>query len=95
MKKIALISFVASLLTPVYAEEPPETGLEPEVTITQKGKNRIEAYSINGRTYKIKVTPPVGKPYYLIDNDGDGYMDARHDVLKEPQTVPQWILMEW
>ena len=95
VKKIALMSFVASLLAPVYAEEPSETGLEPEVKITQKGKNRIEEYSVNGHIYKVKITPPIGKPYYLIDTDGDGYMDARHDVLKNPQTVPQWILLEW
>lgn len=95
MKKIVLLSFAASLLTPVFAEEPPETGLEPEVKITKKGKNRIEEYSINGRIYKVKVTPPIGKPYYLLDNDGDGYMDSRHDALKEPQAVPQWILLEW
>lgn len=79
----------------VSAEEDSSSNLEPEVTITTRGENRIEQYSINGRVYKVKVTPPVGKPYYLVDNDGDGYMDSRHDVLKDTESVPQWILLEW
>ena len=42
----------------------------------------------------VKITPRAGKPYYLLDTDGDGWPDARRsDPLGI--SVPQWILYSW
>ena len=44
-----------------------------------------------GRLYAMKVTPPHGKPYFLIDNNGDGQM-VRRDSLDPGLRVPQWVI---
>lgn len=68
--------------------------IEPEVTIIRREDAVIEEYRINGQLYMVKVTPTVGRPYYLIDNDGDGRMEHRADTINR-ETVPQWIIFSW
>jgi hypothetical protein len=80
-------------------EIPPPPGivdadLEPEVTIGHKGGDRIEEYRIKGRLYLIKVTPPHGRPYYLIDPRGDGQL-RRYDDLSPNFMVPLWVVKEF
>lgn len=73
--------------------EAPEIGLEPEITITTRGDTRYEEYRINGRLYMIKVTPKVGKPYYLVDEEGAGQF-RRSDF--EPRiSIPRWTIKSW
>lgn len=62
--------------------------LEPQITITQRGDERIEEFRIKGRLYMIKVTPLHGKPYFLIDQRGDGQM-RRYDDLSQNFQVPR------
>jgi hypothetical protein len=71
----------------------PDSGLEPEVTITTRGDTKYEEYRINGRLYMIKVTPKVGKPYYLIDDDGAGQF--RRSDLEPRISVPRWTIKSW
>lgn len=68
---------------------------EPDITITHRGEERIEQYSINNRVYMLKVTPTKGAPYYLIDTTGDGSFDTRRNQLGPDVTVPQWVLLRW
>jgi len=68
---------------------------EPEITITQQGKDIIEEYRINGQLYKIKVTPNKGYPYYLIDTNGDGHLNARRNDLTGDILIPQWTILRW
>ena len=77
--------------------EPMENGqpIEPEVTIIHKEKETIKEYRINGILYMVKVTPLVGKPYYLIDRDGDGRLESRRTGIYDDGQVPQWILFSW
>lgn len=63
---------------------------EPEVTITTKGTEIHKEYRLNGRLYMIKVTPAKGKPYYLIDDQGDGQFH-RSD-LQPHIAVPMWVI---
>ena len=87
---------------PVAGPEPPvlpatvESGevMEPEVTIRETWRGTIEEYRVGGRLYMVKITPRAGKPYYLLDTDGDGWPDARR---RDPLgiSVPQWILYSW
>jgi len=72
----------------------PSPGLEPQVTITTRGENKVEEYRINGRLYMMKVTPKHGAPYYLVDDKGDGNF-ARHDSLDPGVRVPQWVLFKF
>ena len=82
-------------LEPVPDIPPPpgvvESSLEPQVTIQHKGNDRVEEYRIRGRLYMIKVTPPHGKPYYLIDMNGDGMMRHFNDLSPEFM-IPMWVI---
>ncbi len=83
-------------LPPVLSDTAdPEDSLEPEVTIRQDGRGRIEEHRINGRLYMIKITPSKGYPYYLLDSDGDGELETRRNDLDPDVLVPRWTLFEW
>ena len=76
--------------------DPVESGqaLEPEITIIRKDDATITEYRINNNLYKVKVVHFVGKPYYLIDRDGDGVMEGRSSIYDDI-IVPQWVLFSW
>jgi hypothetical protein len=111
LNKIAIVCALGLLMTAnVWAEdtesvmekppvipEPLQSGdsIEPEVNIIQKEDRTIEEYRVNGQLYMIKVTPKVGKPYYLTDTDGDGSLESRQFELDSGLLVPNWILLEW
>ena len=69
--------------------------IEPEVTIVRKGDAVVEEYRVNGRMFMVRVTPKVGKPYYLLDRDGDGRMESRMSELYDEFAVPQWVIFSW
>jgi len=64
---------------------------EPEVTITKQTEQTVEEYRVGGRLYMIKITPKVGKPYYLVDDRGDGKF-ARQESLDSGFRPPRWII---
>lgn len=68
---------------------------EPAVTIIHKDEATIEEYRVNGQLRYVKITPKKGKPYYLIDKDGDGQMESRHSDLDGVPPINQWLLLEW
>ncbi|MEQ1667217.1 MAG: DUF2782 domain-containing protein, partial [Sulfuriferula sp.] len=71
-----------------------EGTIEPEITIKQKGTDTYEEYRHNGKLYMIKVTPKTGKPYYLVDDRGDGQF-SRQDSLDTGIRPPMWIIHQW
>jgi hypothetical protein len=71
-----------------------DPALEPQVTITKRGEDKVEEYRIGGKLYMLKVTPPHGVPYYLVDYKGDGQF-SRQDNLDSGVRVPQWVLMRF
>jgi len=103
--RIATFSFLLSASFLAYAEQPPKNEPlppppmtadgsavdEPEVTITKKSEMTVEEYRTNGKLYMIKVTPKYGKPYYLVDDQGDGKF-ARQESLDSGFRVPRWII---
>jgi len=66
----------------------------PAVTIKPSGQGSVVEYRTNGKLYMIKVTPKVGKPYYLIDQKGDGQF-ARQDSLDSGMRPPMWVVKEF
>ena len=101
-----LMILLVALALPVAAQrleplpEPPpmpegatDEALEPEVTILKRGEDQVEEYRIKGRLYMVKVTPPHGVPYYLVDQKGDGVM-VRQDG-KPRVAVPMWVIGTW
>ena len=81
-------------------EIPPPPGvsgdadLEPQVTIKKRGGDVVEEARVNGRLVWIKVTPPHGRPYFLVP-DGTGNVFIRRDSLDTGLKVPLWVLLEF
>ena len=80
---------------PLAPADAPGQDIEPTVTIEEDKDKRVESYSVNGKTYMIKVIPSSGKPYYLVDTDGDGELESRKDDLSPNFLVPHWVLFSW
>ena len=70
---------------PVESGEP----IEPDVTIIQKAEETIEEYRINGHLYMVKVTPNIGKPYYLLNRRSAAGTPHRGD-MESGISVPMW-----
>jgi hypothetical protein len=71
---------------------PLDDAVEPQVTIREREGEIVEEYRVNGRLYKIRVTPLRGEPYILIDHRGDGSF-VLHDGPGTPGlSVPQWVI---
>lgn len=61
---------------PDKAPAPVSKDSAPQVNIraTDNG-DLVEEYSQNGKVYMVHVTPKVGVPYYLYDDDRNGRLD--------------------
>ena len=69
---------------------------EPQITIIRRGDAIIREYRLNGHLYAVKITPERGPAYYLIDSDGDGYMEGQFRDNNDARImVPQWVLFRW
>lgn len=71
---------------PISAES-----FEPQVTITKRGDDKVEEFRLNGKLYMLKVTPPGGTAYYMIDQNGDGSF-ARQEAPGASLRVPMWVI---
>ncbi|RMG54789.1 MAG: DUF2782 domain-containing protein [Gammaproteobacteria bacterium] len=81
---------------PPTVEGPPDRELaEPEVNIIHRGNRTIEEYRHNGQLYMVRIVPSKGRPYYLIDADGDGDLETRRFELEPAQVMPSWVLFRW
>ena len=66
----------------------------PQVTITKQTEQTVEEYRVGGKLYMIKITPKVGKPYYLVDDVGDGKF-SRHEGFDSGVRPPRWVLFHF
>lgn len=69
--------------------------LQPDITLREGETRTAEEYRINGNLYMVKITPTVGVPYYLVDNDGSGDMDLHRGGSAADINIPQWALLSW
>ena len=67
------------------------TNDEPEVTIIKKTEQTVEEYRVGGKLYMIKIIPKVGKPYYMVDDQGDGKF-SRQESLDSGVRPPRWVI---
>ncbi len=95
---------LSCLCATAYAAEPPRDAPppppldnnespagEPQVVITRTTNETVEEYRANGQLYMIKIIPKIGKPYYLVDDQGDGKF-ARQEGLDSGVRPPRWVL---
>ncbi|WP_097458855.1 DUF2782 domain-containing protein [Mangrovitalea sediminis] len=62
-----------------------------EIVIRHREDKTFYEYRVNGVLKEIKVVPKHGPAYYLVPQDGNGWI--RED---KPQVlVPSWVLFRW
>lgn len=105
----APLALLALIAAPVFAQaldapppvpdvQPPamaplDDSLEPQVTIRKRGGTTIEEHRINGRLFRIIVTPEHGVPYTLVDQQGDGTFSPLDVTPGGPAvSVPMWVI---
>lgn len=68
---------------------------EPLVRIAPpSGDEKVEEIRHDGRAVILKVTPPGGTPYYLVDTTGSGNW-VRRDSLDDGVRVPMWTIFSF
>jgi hypothetical protein len=67
---------------------------EPRVRIPVQEGDRIEPIRQDGRVVAVRVTPPGGRPYYLIDTTGSGGW-IRRDALDDGVRFPMFPILEF
>jgi len=68
---------------------------KPDVRIIHEKDKTVEEYRVGGVLRYVKITPKHGKPYYLVDRNGDGIPETYYDPLKGPPPINQWLLLKW
>jgi hypothetical protein len=80
---------------PVFSPGPDESAVdEPEVTISEQPDQTVEEFRAHGKLFMIKITPKHGKPYYLVDDRGDGKF-SRQESLDSGLRVPRWVIRKF
>jgi hypothetical protein len=67
---------------------------EPRVRIPVQEGDKIEPIREQGRVVAVKVTPPNGRPYFLIDTTGTGGW-IRRDSLDDGVRFPMFPIVEF
>ena len=67
---------------------------EPNVRIPVQEQDQVEEIRDGGRIIMLKVTPPGGKPYYLMDTTGNGNW-VRREPLDSGIHVPMWPIINF
>lgn len=72
---------------------------QPQVTRRMEGDDEIEEYRVHGHLYAIRVVPKVGKPYTMVDPNGNGHFENAPDQADNPAgspvRPPHWVLFEF
>lgn len=80
-------------------EPPPPPAMpgaeDPRVNIPVQPADKVEEMrDSGGRIVALKVTPPGGAPYFLVDVGGTGHW-MRRDGLEQDFRVPLWTIRTW
>jgi hypothetical protein len=100
MRRVAVVMFMCAAAAALaqdkvepFPEPPPPPPMpesdEPAVRIPVQERDKVEEIRDGGRVVMLKVTPPGGRPYYLIDTSGNGNW-MRRDALDDGVRVPMW-----
>lgn len=90
---IALFLLPTTLMARVEPREGEEPiSAEPQITIVDDQHQVMHVHQVNGQVYGIRVLPKNGKPYNLIDPNGEGnFIRSSSDKI----LVPEWVLIKW
>lgn len=72
-----------------------EAPVDPDISIVEEEDRTVYEYrDNNGQLYMVKVVPKKGRPYYLLDTDGDGELDTQQYDPRRV-AVQLWELLRW
>ena len=100
MRRLLAIALVAATLHAIaqqQQQQPPLPALQegagepPAVRIRPHKEDKVERAVIGGRTV-LRVTPPGGRPYYLVEGP-DGWQ--RRESLDDGTIVPMWTIYKF
>jgi len=88
MRPLAVFIVMCAAAGAFAQEKPPanEGPDEPAVRIPVQQGDRVEEVRVGGRVVMLKVTPPGGTPYYLVDTA------VPRDALDDGTRVPMWAI---
>jgi hypothetical protein len=68
--------------------------LEPEVKTFKRGEDKVEEFRVKGKLYMVRVTPPHGVPYVLVDEAGNGKFTTPSAGPADAFniSVPMWVI---
>jgi len=105
---IAFILLLGVAATPVMAQTPDgvpqrpdpkppameiiDDSVQPQVTITMRNGDVVEEHRINGKLYRVTVTPENGVPYTLVDKSGEGSFVPMETPGSPRLSVPMWVI---
>ncbi len=72
-----------------------EADYAPAVRIEEHENRVVQEYRVNNNLYMVKITPTIGAPYFLVDEDGSGDMAWHRGDGQIETRVPQWTLATW
>ena len=81
---------------PEKIPSPPSDENVPTVNIrVEENGDRVEEYRDSGRLTMVKITPANGKPYYLLDTNGDGKLDKADGEANGGIAPVYWEIYSW
>jgi hypothetical protein len=86
--RVSTFILLSALGASAYAAEQQDNN-PPPTPLPDLGT--IEEYRVGGHLYMIKIIPKHGKPYYLVDDRGDGRF-SREESLDSGVRPPQWVI---
>ena len=102
LSRSCLLSAVLAVAYPVQGRDLADLDLSvrrsdiaPTVTLREHENRLVEEYRVNNNLYMIKITPTIGAPYYLVDEDGSGDMAWNRGASQFEENIPQWTLFSW
>ena len=72
-----------------------ESNLDQEIRIVDTERGLIEEFSSAGKVFMIKITPKKGRPYFLVDADGDGDLESHRNDNAPRLLIPSWVIFSW
>lgn len=64
-----------------------------EKKVKKKATGFYEEYLLKDKSYMIKITPDKGKPYWLVDQKGDG--NYKRSDLEPGSSQSQWHIKKF
>ncbi len=72
-----------------------DDSFQSQVTISIRDGNVVEEHRINGKLYRITVTPEHGAPYTLVDTSGDGVFVPMETPGASKLSIPMWVIKKF